>query len=354
MIVSSEDGRHIAWSEDGSVMHVTDLEKGDTYDVNAESGQTLKPLGFIGSDCIYGWGYTSDVFSTDTQTNTLALSQVLIMDSGDSEHQILKTYQSPGMYVTGIRVQDGSIYLSRVAKSGDTYTVQKKDTIMNNGKVAANNVKIELISASRTGVRVKLVLSETAQTENPLAFYAKISNTKEEFISLDKQIPQESTYYVYARGGLDSTWTDPAKAVQRADEQGGVVLNRAQQYVWERGNKKTKIQLDTMEIPDIVLEGTLDKKVLKKKLRKTGTVTDLSGCSLDSVLYEVSAQRPVIAKTGDNTSVVIVGYDEYNTYLYDPVKKETYPYGMNDSTDLFQKAGNIFITYIEAVQAVQK
>ena len=98
----------------------------------------------------------------------------------------------------------------------------------------------------------------------------------------------------------------------------------------------------------------MDKKVLKKKLRKTGTVIDLSGCSLDSVLYEVSAQRPVIAKTGDNTSVVIVGYDEYNTYLYDPVKKETYPYGMNDSTDLFQKAGNIFITYIEAVQAVQK
>ena len=41
--------------------------------------------------------------------------------------------------------------------------------------------------------------------------------------------------------------------------------------------------------------------------------------------------------------------DEYNTYLYDPVKKETYPYGMNDSTDLFQKAGNVFITYVESV-----
>ena len=56
-----------------------------------------------------------------------------------------------------------------------------------------------------------------------------------------------------------------------------------------------------------------------------------------------------IAKTGADTSVVIVGYDEYNTWLYDPVKKETYPYGMNDSTDLFQKAGNVFITYIETV-----
>ena len=102
-------------------------------------------------------------------------------------------------------------------------------------------------------------------------------------------------------------------AVIRADKQGGVVLNRAQQYVWERGNKKTQIQLDTVDIPDIVLQGTLDVSALKKNLKKVGTVLDLSGCSLDSVLYEVSAQRPVIAKTGDNTSVVIVGYDEYNT-----------------------------------------
>ena len=45
--------------------------------------------------------------------------------------------------------------------------------------------------------------------------------------------------------------------------------------------------------------------------------------------------------------MVIVGYDEYNTYLYDPVKGETYPYGMNDSTALFEAAGNIFISYIE-------
>ena len=95
------------------------------------------------------------------------------------------------------------------------------------------------------------------------------------------------------------------------------------------------MQIDTEGIPESVLQGTYDIKTLKKSLKKTGTVIDLSGCSLDSVLYEISAQRPVIAKTGADTSVVIVGYDEYNTWLYDPVKKEIYPYGMNDSTDLF-------------------
>ena len=241
------------------------------------------------------------------------------------------------------------------AKSGDSeYVAQKKDNIMNNKNAAANTVQVELVSASRTGVRVRLALGVNAETDTPLALYAKVSSSKESDISLDTQIPQESTYYVYAKGGFDSTYSDPAKAVIRADKQGGVVLNRAQQYVWERGNKKTQIQLDTVDIPDIVLQGTLDVSALKKNLKKVGTVLDLSGCSLDSVLYEVSAQRPVIAKTGDNTSVVIVGYDEYNTYLYDPAKGETYPYGMNDSTDLFEKAGNIFLTYIEKAAAVEK
>ena len=179
--------------------------------------------------------------------------------------------------------------------------------------------------------------------------YAKVSSSDRKDIVLDTQIPQETAYYVYGQGGLDGIYTDPAKAVLRADTLGGVVLNRTQQYVWERGNKKTKMQIDTEGIPESVLQGTYDIKTLKKSLKKTGTVIDLSGCSLDSVLYEISAQRPVIAKTGADTSVVIVGYDEYNTWLYDPVKKEIYPYGMNDSTDLFQKAGNVFITYIETV-----
>ena len=234
-----------------------------------------------------------------------------------------------------------SMYLFKVA--------QKKDTIMNNKKAAANTVKIELISASRTGVRVKLVFNTTKQTDSPLTMYAKVSSSDRKDIVLDTQIPQETAYYVYGQGGLNGIYTDPAKAVLRADTLGGVVLNRTQQYVWERGNKKTKMQIDTEGIPEIVLQGTYDIKTLKKSLKKTGTVIDLSGCSLDSVLYEISAQRPVIAKTGADTSVVIVGYDEYNTWLYDPVKKETYPYGMNDSTDLFQKAGNVFITYIETV-----
>ena len=154
---------------------------------------------------------------------------------------------------------------------------------------------------------------------------------------------------MYAYGGLEGIYQNSAEAVLRADACAGVVLNRSQQYVWERGNKKTKIQLNTEDIPKIILTGTGDKNQIQEGLGQSGMVLDLSGCTLDSVLYEVSAQRGVIAKTGEDTSVVIVGYDEYNTYLYDPATGETKPYGMNDSTALFEAAGNIFISYLENV-----
>ena len=349
--VSSDNNDHAAWlvsegDEKGNIKEI-DFDTCKTRLIAPQKGQRLRTVGFMNEDLIYGMLNKEDILTDEEGHKSVGIR---ILRIEDFEGNVKKEYRKDGLYITDISVGNTLIEFELSAKSGETsYVAQKKDTIMNNKKAAANTVKIELISASRTGVRVKLVFNTTNQTDSPLAMYAKVSSSDRKDIVLDTQIPQEIAYYVYGQGGLDGIYIDPAKAVLRADTLGGVVLNRTQQYVWERGNKKTKMQIDTEEIPEIVLQGTYDIKTLKKSLKKTGTVIDLSGCSLDSVLYEISAQRPVIAKTGADTSVVIVGYDEYNTWLYDPVKKETYPYGMNDSTDLFQKAGNVFITYIETV-----
>ena len=349
--VSSDNNDHAAWlvsegDEKGNIKEI-DFDTCKTRLIAPQKGQRLRTVGFMNEDLIYGMLNKEDILTDEEGHKSVGIR---ILRIEDFEGNVKKEYRKDGLYITDISVGNTLIEFELSAKSGETsYVAQKKDTIMNNKKAAANTVKIELISASRTGVRVKLVFNTTKQTDSQLTMYAKVSSSDRKDIVLDTQIPQEIAYYVYGQGGLDGIYIDPAKAVLRADTLGGVVLNRTQQYVWERGNKKTKMQIDTEEIPEIVLQGTYDIKTLKKSLKKTGTVIDLSGCSLDSVLYEISAQRPVIAKTGADTSVVIVGYDEYNTWLYDPVKKETYPYGMNDSTDLFQKAGNVFITYIETV-----
>ena len=110
---------------------------------------------------------------------------------------------------------------------------------------------------------------------------------------------------------------------------------------------KTQITLNTTDIPEIIRTASLDVQNLQNGLGDSAKVIDLTGCSLENILYEVSAQRAVIARTGSDSSVVIVGYDQYNTYLLDPSTGEVKPYGMNDSTALFKNAGNMFITYLE-------
>ena len=77
------------------------------------------------------------------------------------------------------------------------------------------------------------------------------------------------------------------------------VLNRAQQYVWERGNTKTKVTLNVDEIPDWFKSAKTDVSYLEEQLGDGGTVMNLTGCTLEEVLYQVSAQRPVIVSLGD-------------------------------------------------------
>ena len=173
MLVNSEDGRYIAWSEDGTTMHVSDLEKGESFDIHANENQLLKPLGFLGSDCIYGWGYRTDIFSTQTQTDTLALSQVLIVDTSDSAHSVLKTYETPGIYVTGIRIQDGSIYLSRVMKNGDIYVDTTEDTIMNRDLQEKDQVHIDTVVSDVKQKEVVLKLLEETSGSTPKTLIPK-------------------------------------------------------------------------------------------------------------------------------------------------------------------------------------
>ncbi len=51
-------------------MHVTDLEKGESFDIHANENQLLKPLDFWAVTVSMA-GLRTDIFSTQTQTDTL-------------------------------------------------------------------------------------------------------------------------------------------------------------------------------------------------------------------------------------------------------------------------------------------
>lgn len=340
---------HAAWkSESGDYAGQIEFIDFDTMErrrIAPEASQKLDLLGFMNEDLIYGI-----VLDGDTLPNATGymIDGITTFRIEGFDGTVKKEYHQDGLYVAGVNVGTTLMEFTLVQKSGDIYKGVKKDNIMNNSTAATDKTSVEQTSSSRQGVIVRLTFEDSPSSEEPLILYAKVRNAGEKVVDIqvDKSSVEE-VYYVYAGGGLDSVWTDPAKAVQRADKQTGVVLNRAQQYVWERGNMKTQITLNTTDIPEIIRTASLDVQNLQNGLGDSAKVIDLTGCSLENVLYEVSAQRAVIARTGSDSSVVIVGYDQYNTYLLDPSTGEVKPYGMNDSTALFKNAGNMFITYLE-------
>lgn len=346
----SDTNAHAAWviqeGESAGDIKEIDFETLETRLLASSDGQTLELSGFMNEDLVYGIVVDGDRVTDENGHETTGIHTVRIEGFDGT---LKKEYHQDGLYITDVTIGSTMMEFELSKKTKKGYKAVNKDNILNNVKASANTVSVELVSNSRTGTQMRLALSEAPEIQDPLVVYAKIKNINDSSVELDKQTLDENLYYVYAKGGLDSTYTDPALAIQRADEQTGVVLNSAQQYVWERGNKKTKLILNLDDIPEAVKQKFTDTSTLQESLGTEGKVMDLSGCTLDSVLYEISAQRPVIAKTGSDTYVVIIGYDEYNTYLYDPQKDESYPYGMNDSTELFEKAGNIFISYIENI-----
>lgn len=349
---ASETGACAAWAEemslyDSKTVVEMDFDEQKSRTIKAEKGQRIRVLGFMNEDLIYGLASEGNLNPDQNGNRTFAMDSIRIEGFDGT---VKKEYQESGEYLTNVDISPTLMTLEISRKSGNSYQPVRKDNVMNNKKVSAKKVEVELLTSSRQGIQIRLAFEEPINNKDPLVVYSKMEMGEENQIDLEPTRPRSEVYYVYARGSLMGSYLEPARAIQAADENSGVVLNRAQQYVWERGNKKTKIQLNLADVPDAFQRGILDQDELQENLGEKGQVMDLSGCSLDSVLYEVSAQRPIVARTGEDTSVVIVGYDQYNTYLYDPVTKEMKPYGINDSTELFAKEGNVFFSYVENIK----
>ena len=102
-------------------------------------------------------------------------------------------------------------------------------------------------------------------------------------------------------------------------------VSRRTEYLLEQGNT----------IPSILETSLKDVQVL-----------DLSGSSLDAVLYYVNMDIPVLATLQDGNAVLIVGFNELNIVVMDPLTGTVYKKGMNDSTQWLLENGNHFITYV--------
>lgn len=355
--LASKDQSYIAWADEmqkygSTTLTVMDLESGSTRKISAGQGNRIQALGFMNTDFIYGIASDENIV-TDIAGNVIfAMHQIMIEDK---DGNCVKDYSVDGVWTYEIDIQEGLIELRRVARTEVGFAETATDNIMNNQNEDEDAVVSRVTSTSRRGTTVTLVLPEVIKNKEPLINYCKLLDQEEREIKIDDTKQTDvPMYYVYAKGKLQGEYLDPADAIVCADEQVGVVVNARQQYVWERGNSQTENELNNDEIPAVFLSGTMDEQLLQEGLGETADVMNLTGCSLDEILYQLSKDRAVIARQPDGSVAVIVGYDRYNTLLYNFETGEHYYYGINDSTDLFLQGGNVFISYVEKPEAVTK
>ena len=362
----SEEGRYLAWVEgDGhglaETMRLADLETAQIYEVPAENGMYIKPLGFIGTDCIYGLADKEDVGAS---ANAVLMSRVEIIDSADSSHPVLKTYENADSFVTGIRVEDGSIYLSRVKKDEGGYSEIAQDTIRNRDMQEEASVYVSEIQTDIKQRQVILQLSKNIPEKTVKMIVPKqIIPEKDTVLDL-KEYEISKAYYVYAKGKVLFGGNDVADAIRVADENRGVVIGSGQAYVWKRGKKQVQQPLAVKGAK----EGSSTAQALSamitmtgnsadaKKLLKDGKspyeilqdavqdrhVYDLTGCKLEHTLYFVGLGIPVYAEV-DGRAALVTGYDDNYVWIYDMAAQRASSRLIVSASEEFAEGKSVFL-----------
>ena len=348
----SENQRYAAWMEgmdknNTTVITLLDMEKNMKQEIKAEDGTKIRLFGFINNDVVYGVAKDGDIKQNSAGETDFAMTEIRIQNS---KGEVKKTYQQDGYYIMDVIFQDNLLELERAQKQGDTYQKVSNGQILNNVKDKQDETfSVVMLSTVRQAAVMGLQFTGGSSQE-PLIMEAKFTELSEDdVLDMKNETKVGEEYYVYAMGKLWGIYESAAEAVKAADEQAGVVLNSSQQYLWERRNTAAKASIALEDIPDAVKNAPLDVSQLKDDLKGEGTVVNLTGCTLEQVLYEVGVQRPVIVKSKDGQARVIVGFDSYNTTLYNPQTQETELMGLQDSTKAFEENGNVFICYVENI-----
>ena len=101
-----------------------------------------------------------------------------------------------------------------------------------------------------------------------------------------------------------------------------------------------------ISVKDLVGNGETPKEVLENTL-KDDIVLDLTGCTVEEIIFYVSQGNPVFAMTGSDSAVLIAGYTANTISYYDPQKQEISTINFEEADNWFQRAGNVFFSYLK-------
>lgn len=375
----SKSGRMISWLKENKPyesksLYWLNLNDGKRLEVKSGYNEYITVLGFMGEDIVYGLVESDDI-KKEASGNILFPIHKLVIRNQDNK--ILKNYSKEDCYITNYHFVDNQITLERIQMNEEgQYKHIEDDHIASNDIQDKSITKINRVNNDIYKKVVQLVLKYTT---NPSAL--KIMSPKEVIfeggreVNIEWQKPSEK-YYVYGKNGVESITSSSAAAVKMAYEISGSVVDANGNYIWKKGTIYTRNQImaitgtkkdqDTSSLAvclDTILElegisrktqpmldmGKDALNILKDSLRQD-TILDLRGCAVDTLLYYLDQDIPILAMMENQDVYLITGFNEYNVVLMDPKTGNVYKKGMNDSREMFEKNGNQFIAYMRNMQ----
>ena len=375
----SGSNRMIAWQKEnelyqGTELILMNLSTGVRSIIEAGDGEAIAPVGFMGDDLIYGIARKEDIVPDSTGKTVFPMYCIRIQNETEG---ILKEYEQENVYVTEGNVEDNQISLKRVEKAGEGGYEEIPDDQIMNAEPAENTLN----SVETVVIEIYERVAQIALKKDIRDSSMKLLTPKEVLFEGKRNVDirndetKTSRYYVYGKNGVEGIFMDEGNAVNLANAASGVVVNDAGAYMWMKGNRSLKNQIMAIKgeyaeeersslavCLDTILEyegisrnsqyllnrGDTVFQILEENL-EDAAILDLSGCSLDSMLYYVNQDIPVLVMLEDGSAVLLIGFNEMNTVVMNPESggEIVYKVGMNDSREWFEKNGNKFITYMK-------
>lgn len=364
----SESNRYFAWisDRDSREISVMDLETSRVQKINTKEGKTLRVLGFLQEDLVYGLASDKHKAGGVAGIRQTPMYALRIVNAANMD--VLKKYRKKGYYIDSVEFQNGVLIMQRLTEGAGGYEQAQQDSIVNRSQ---DNEEQKLIHTTVTEVKqtqVQLVLNEMKK-ETPPAYVAakQILNQDDRSMSL-KPAQEQTAYFAYAGGRVQVATTDLGEAVRSADEHMGVVVDEKQNYIWKRARKNIQMPLEVqpsdadagasapakcvsailrhegieVSAGELLERGDTPQEILETLLSDR-TVVCLEGCSLSQVLYYVNCGTPVLAAAGAQGTMLVTGYDALNVWLYhaqtDSVEKST----IEEAEEMLRSAGGIYI-----------
>lgn len=372
----SDDHTMLVWLQSERLygsheMVMLDLTSGSRSEISVGSNECVMPLGFMGADLLYGVALEEDIRTDASGEVTFPMYVLHICNKWGT---VLKSYEQDGLYITGCELNENMITLERVKKRDDGgFSLATPDTIMNNQEQPTGKNMVEHVTTENLKKIVQIAM-RGEMPDKGMKYMVPKEALYEGDRSLIVECPQRTDrFFVYHQGEIAGVYTQPADAIRQAYELAGVVVDDKGSYIWIRGNLATRNQimkitgtqedetttgmavcLETIlnyEGYSVDAQALLDKgynamEILEEYLPEQ-RVLDLTGCSLESVLYYLNRDIPVLAVADDQSALLLVGFNDLNTVWMNPKTGKVYKVGMNDSRKFFEENGNRFITYIE-------